>query len=100
MGWPTLQESHVYDAPQYALEDFRSLPPATVSMVGSGVPLPQVPIFTNPWQEKYESVCGACKSTNTTCIFAETYSDLVGKDDEYELFCLDCGKFTRYHYVE
>ena len=100
MAWPTLIDTSVNDSPKLAPSNYKELPKMLMSAIGSGVPLREVPIYKDAWHETYTSECGACASTNTKCIYADYYADLVGKDDNYELECLDCGKFTKYHYTD
>ena len=105
MGWTSLIDTKVSDTPQLAPEDYRLLPPFILNREdkygeGSGVPLKEVPCYTEAWQEKYTDECGACKSTHTQCIYADYFADMAGKDDNYELECLDCGKYTVYQYLD
>lgn len=105
MGWTSLIGTEVSDTPKLAPQNFKELEPfvwdrAEKQGKGSGVALKQVPFYTEPWQANYQDKCGSCGSKNTQCIYAEFFNDWVGKDDEYELVCSGCGKFTRYHYFD
>ena len=107
MGWTSLSETKVSKKPALAPKDYKKLKPCVIIMDGasracrgSGVPLDKIPIFRDPWQENYSNKCGNCKSDKTLCIFADCYSDMVGKSDNYELECKDCKMFTVYSYVD
>lgn len=108
MGWTSLIGKEVSDEPKLAPKNYRELEPFSWtrgeregnSGQGSGVSLKEVPFRTAPWQENYSDECGACGSKNTKCIYADFLNDLVGKSDDYELVCLDCGKYTTYHYFD
>lgn len=105
MGWTSLINKDVSEEPKLAPKNYRDLEPFTIngeahSGAGSGIPLREVSFYTEPWQAEYKEECDACSSKNTKCIYADFQNDMAGKSDNYELLCLDCEKFTQYHYMD
>lgn len=90
----------ISDEPKLAPKNYRELKGfvrvgiKTYAESCAGVPLREA----SRYFDSYKTECGACGSVNTLCIYANPWRDLTGTDDEYELVCKDCGKFTQYHY--
>ena len=94
----------VSDVPCLAPADYKLLKPVepgrsdgrgNTLTVGSGVPYRDHP--TSPRSEGSDA-CAACQSTETLCIFADVFDDLVGKSCRYELVCRSCGKYSQYKF--